>query len=306
MSELAGETILIGPSSFAALDTTPLDMLKTTGAEVIDNPYKRRLTKEEILELLSQDITGLLAGLEPLDEEVLRSSNLKVISRCGSGMSNVDLKSAKSLHIEVYNTPDGPTQAVAELVVGAMLSMLRMIPFMDAQLHQGNWAKQIGRQLDGKTVTIVGFGRIGTKVAQLLSAFNVNILAVDPYLEKGAVSLETALSKTDIITFHCSGEDKIMGAEEFDMLKEGAYILNAARGGIIDEQSLVEALESGKVAGAWIDTFVQEPYKGRLSDFKQVVLTPHVGSYTKECRLNMEMQASENLISAMKKLREQT
>lgn len=298
--------ILIGPSSFAELDKTALELLLSAGYVVVDNPYKRKLTKEELAKLLKEDVIGLIAGLETLDSEVLQKSNLKVISRVGSGMSNVDMKAAKELDITVLNTPYGPTTAVAELTIGAMLSLIRMISLMDKNLHNGKWTKKIGTQLEGKTVVIVGYGRIGREVASLLFPFKVNLLVVDPFLQKSiddipVVPLEKALPKADIITFHSSGEDCILREREFQIIKPGAFVLNAARGGLIDEDALIFALEDGRIQGAWLDTFNQEPYAGPLTRYPHVVLTPHVGSYTRECRKGMEMEAVQNLLGVLKK-----
>lgn len=301
--------VLIGPSSFAVLDRTPMDRLLESGCEVIENPFKRKLTKAEILELLGSGITGLIAGLEPLNREVLEKSNLKVISRCGSGLSNVDLVAAKELGIEVYSTPSAPTTAVAELTLGAMLSLLRMLPKMDRELHEGKWIKKIGMQLEGKTVAIIGFGRIGQRVAALLGPFKAKVIAVDPFLSKPVgnvplMSLEEALSQADIITLHCSGETCVLGEKELTLIKPGAFLLNAARGGLIDESALLKALDEGRIQGAWLDTFEQEPYSGPLTQYPQVILTPHIGSYTVECRRQMETEAVENLISALTKRRD--
>jgi len=306
MKFLTGEKVLIGPSSFSEVDHSPLERLTETGCNVIDNPFKRKLTKSELIDLLNEGITGLIAGLEPLDREVLESSKLKVVSRCGSGLSNVDLEAAKEFNIEVCFTPDGPTSAVAELTLGAMLGLLRMIPLMDKNFHEGRWTKKIGMQLEGKTVVVIGYGRIGRKVASLLLPFNVNLLVVDPFLQGPiddipVMPLEEALPKADIITLHSSGEDCVLGKREFQLIKPGAFVLNAARGGLIDEDALISALEDGTLQGAWLDTFKQEPYAGPLTGYPQVVLTPHVGSYTLECRKRMEMEAVENLINVLKK-----
>ena len=302
MSSLNGQKILIGLSSFSAVDPSPMDRLRESGCEIIDNPFRRRLTKTELLDLLSKEVAGLIAGLEPLDREVLKSSSLKVVSRCGSGMSNVDVDAAKEFGIKVFFTPDAPVDAVAEMTVGALLSMLRMIPQMDRDLHDGKWNKRIGVQLKGKTITIVGFGRIGKRVAALLKPFDVKIIAVDPNIKesiKGVdlLPLDRALREADIITIHSSGEKQLIGPREFEIVKQGAFILNAARGGLIDENSLVSALDKGKIKGAWLDTFSTEPYDGPLKKYPQVVLTPHAGSYTLECRKSMEMQTVDNLIS---------
>lgn len=297
--------VLIGPSSFAALDKTPLERLISEGYGIIDNPFKRKLTRKELLDLLSPEVIGLIAGLEPLDSDVLQKSNLKVISRVGSGLSNIDLNAAKDLGIKVCYTPFGPTTAVAELTIGALLNLLRMISQMDRDLHQGKWNKRIGLQLEGKTVAIIGFGKIGKKVAKLLSPFGVDIIAVDPFCEGSAedytlLTLDEALPKADIITIHSSGDECLLGDREFSLMKEGVYLLNAARGSLISESSLKRALDDGKIRGAWLDTFENEPYEGPLKEYYQVILTPHVGSYTAECRKQMETEAVDNLINGFK------
>jgi D-3-phosphoglycerate dehydrogenase / 2-oxoglutarate reductase len=299
---LRGTKILIGPSSFASLDYAPMEKLLGAGCEVIDNPYKRKLTEEELLELLSGDINGLIAGLEPLNKRVLTNSKLKIISRCGSGMSNVDQDAARELGIKVYYTPYGPTSAVAELTLGVLLSLLRFISQMNIDLHQGKWNKKIGVQLEGKTVVVVGFGRIGQRFAELLEPFNVNIIIVDPHVGKDflkftSLSIKEALPKADIVSLHCSYEEEIIGEEELSIMKQGVLLLNASRGGVVNETDLRKYLDSGKVAGAWLDAFEHEPYYGPLKEYPQVILTPHVGSYTMECRKRMETEAVENLLT---------
>lgn len=293
--------VLLGPSSFAEIDRTPLDHLMKTGAQVIPNSFRRKLTKSELIEILADDVDGIIAGLEPLDHDVLTHSNLKVISRCGSGMSNVDQKTAKVLGIRVYSTPFGPTNAVAELTVGCLISLIRQVPAMNAAMHQGQWNKRIGTELRGKTVVIIGYGRIGQRTGKLLSAFGVELIFVDPQLVASVdvpakMDLNQALPLADVIIIHAGGTEKIIGDREFEYIKEGAYLLNAARGEVIDEALLLSALKAEKIAGAWIDTYSVEPYSGPLCTMPNVVLTPHIGSYTQECRRNMEMEAVENLI----------
>lgn len=300
--------ILIGPSSFSELDSTPREKLIKTGFEVIDNPFKRKLTKSEVIELLPE-VEGLIAGLEPLDREVLEKSDLKVISRCGSGLSNVDLEAAMNLGIKVYCTPEGPTNSVAELTVGMLISLIRFVPKMDSALHQKVWEKKIGFELRDKTVLIIGFGKIGRRVAELLNPFQGNIIASDPFLN-GKINnvdilpLDQALPRADIISIHASGEKEILGEKEFSIMKEKVFILNSARGGLIDENCLVTGLEQGKIAGAWLDSFTEEPYRGSLTRFSQVILTPHIGSYTEECRRRMETEAVENLIAGLAEVKD--
>jgi len=297
-----GTKVLLGPSSFAELDKAPLKKLLDMGFEVIDNPYRRKLTKEELFKLLPR-VECLIAGLEQLDREVLAKSDLKVISRCGSGLSNVDLQTAKELKIIVRNTPLGPTTAVVEVTVGCLLSLLRQIHPMNKALHEGKWTKIIGRQLNGSCVAVIGFGNIGRRVAQVLLSFGAKVIAVDPLLSGRIdnipfVALDEAIKNADIVTLHSSGEDCLLGEREFGLMKQGVYLLNAARGSVIDEMALIKALDSGKVIGAWLDTFNAEPYNGILCGYDQVILTPHIGSYTLECRSSMEMEAVENLISS--------
>jgi D-3-phosphoglycerate dehydrogenase / 2-oxoglutarate reductase len=307
MINLNGKKILIGPSSFADKNLAPLETLEKSGFQVLDNPYKRKLTREELTDLLSPDVAGIIAGLEILDRSVLENSHLKVISRCGAGMSNVDIEAAKELGMLVYNTPNGPTQAVAELTVGCLLALLRQIPQMNRAGHEGKWDKRIGRQLKGMTILVVGFGRIGQAVAKLLNAFNTRILVCDPGYEKGDISyplvnLDDALPQADVIAIHASGEACILGEREFSLMKQGSFILNAARGNLVVEEPLMRALDTGCVAGAWIDTFNQEPYEGALMKYEQVLLTPHVGSYTSEGRLQMELDAVANLIQGFQEI----
>lgn len=293
--------VLIGPSSFGDLDDAPLRRLEDAGCEVVSNPYKRRYTKEETIALL-QDIDGLIAGLEPLDRDVLASvaQRLKVVSRCGSGMSNVDEPAAKELGIKVYNTPNGPTEAVAEMTIGCLLSVMRQVHIMNASLHKGDWNKQIGYQLQGKTVAIVGCGRIGRRVAELLQPFGVTLLLVDPNVtDVATVGFEVALAVADVLLFHLAGDVCLLDTAAFSCMKEGVIVCNAARGTIIDEAALIAALKSGRVAGAWLDALPSEPYRGPLQDFDQVILTPHVASYTREGRLNMEMECVENVLRGL-------
>ena len=306
MNVLKGSKVLLGPSTFAAQDPSPVERLAAAGCEIIKNPFGRKLTKQELIELLP-GVRGLIAGLETLDEDVMRKTELKVISRCGSGLSNVDMVAAKRLGIKVFSTPNGPTSAVAELTLGAMINLLRMVSLMDREMHEGRWTKKTGMQVEGKTVVVIGLGRIGRKVVSLLKPFNVRLFAVDPDVREEIdgveiLPLDKALTEADIITIHSSGEQQIIGDDEFRLIKSGAFLLNAARGGLINESSLIRAVESGKIAGAWLDTFSVEPYVGQLTKYPQVMLTPHVGSYTIECRKSMEMEAVENLITAFEKI----
>nr|WP_319394457.1 phosphoglycerate dehydrogenase [uncultured Desulfobacter sp.] len=295
--------VLIGTSSFGKEDPKPVELLQAHGLEVILNPYGRKLMRDELIELL-QGVDALLAGLEIIDRQVLEASSLKVVSRCGSGISNVDVDTCREMGIVFKYTPFGPTQAVAELTVGMVIMLLREACAMNSSLHQGKWDKRVGFQLKKKTVVIIGFGKIGRRTASLLKPFNVNLIAVDPLAEQGdcdvrIMALDQALALADIIIIHASGEEKIIHRQAFEWIRHGAFICNAARGINVDETALLEALNCGKVAGVWLDAFATEPYSGPLCGHPNVLLTPHVGSYTREGRLQMEMDAAQNLIDGL-------
>lgn len=283
-------------TSFGEIDKEPLEKLKRSNFEVILASFKGKPTSEELKRLLP-GVIGLIAGTEIINREVMTGSNLKVISRVGTGVDNIDLEAAEELGVVVKRTPDAPTVAVAEFALGGILALLRQIPQMNQKLHEGSWVKSMGIQLRGKTVLIIGFGRIGKYLAKLLESFEVKLLAVDPVLPQ--VSLNQALSQADIICLNASGSQQILGKEEFALMKKGVLLVNTARGKLWDENALIEALKEGKVAGAFIDVFQKEPYSGALTEFPQVILTPHAASSTKECRRQMEQEAADNLLSEL-------
>lgn len=299
--------VLIGTSTFGVADDAPLRALANAGLEAVLNPYGRKIADDELPALLGSDTVGLVAGLETLDRPMLKASHLKVVSRVGVGVSNVDQEAADDLGILVYSTPDAPTQAVAELTVGAMLSLLRGVPAMNRDMHAGRWVKRLGGQLDHRTVAIVGFGRIGRRLARLLTPFGARLIVVDPTLSEATadglpvLSLEDALAQADIVTVHASGNEPILDERAFALMREGSFVLNASRGSCVSESTLAAALDSGKVAGAWVDTFGEEPYAGLLTRYENVLLTPHVASNTAESRVDMEREAVENLLAGLAK-----
>ena len=298
--------ILIGPSSFGQSNNKPILELKKKGFEVVVNPYGRKFTKKETIELLDQDVLGLIAGLETLDNEVLSGSKLKVISRVGSGISNVDLNSIKKNNIKLYSIPEGPVTSVAELTVGMIIGLLKKTYVMNETMHKSAWKRVIGNEVKGKNILIIGYGRIGKKVANILSSFEANILIVDPFINIDDVTknfklftLENAIQIADLITINVNSEQCIIGKDEFAQMKKGSIICNASRGGVVSETDLVKALTQGIISSAWIDAFVDEPYQGEMTKYKEIILTPHIASYTIECRESMEKTAVENLLNEL-------
>ena len=298
------QKVFISTSSFAKFDTSPLELLKDAGLDTQLNPYERKLTEDECLALYG-NIDGLIAGTEALTKKVLKSAvNLKVISRCGAGLDNVDLNAAKKQGIQVFNTPYGPTSAVAELTVALILSLLRHINRMDRDMRAGKWQNRMGHLLQGKKVGIIGFGKVGQKVAELLIGLGTQIAYCDPAVvevkaDYKQMTLEELLTWSDIITIHASGKNPLLGHDELVKMKRGSWLVNCARGSMVNEKTLCQALEEGRLSGAALDVFEKEPYEGPLSRLDNVILTPHIGSYAKEARVEMEIQAAKNLIEGL-------
>jgi len=306
--------ILITTTSFAKEDISPLDLLQKAGYETIINPYRRKLTEEEVLNLILEvKPVGMIAGVEPITARVLQEAKgLKVVSRCGVGLESVDLDAARSLGIAVTNTPDAPTEAVAELTIGLILNLLRKISFLDRELRKGNWTKETGSLVRGKKVGIIGLGRIGKRVAEMLSALRAKVAGTDiqpdyEWLQKNQVplvSLEELLKQSEILCLHVSyavSKEQLIGRKEMEAMPKGACLINTSRGEIIDHDALYSMLTNGHLSGAALDVFDHEPYTGPLTKLDNVILTPHVGSYAREARVEMEIQATENLIAGLKK-----
>lgn len=297
-------TVAIGASSFAEEDPAPLRILETAGVNVKPNPFRRRLNEEEIIAHLD-GVDGLIAGLEPLSRRVIESApRLKAIARVGIGVTNVDFDAARERGVKVSSTPEGPTEAVAEMTLAAMLALGRRIVESDRAFHAGEWKKLIGSSIAGSIVLFVGFGRIGRRTAELVAVLGGKILVYDPYIGDGDVprgarrvaDLRDGLREADIVTLHAAGDRCLLDAAMFDTMKPGAVLLNSARGELVDESALIAALDSGTVRAAWFDAFWKEPYTGPLTKYDQVLLTPHVATYTKQCRLSMETAAVNNLL----------
>lgn len=300
--------ILVTTSSFGKFDEQPIQRLQQAGYALQLNPFGRKLTEAEVLELIeTHQPVAMIAGVEPLTRNVLQAAErLKVISRCGIGMESVDLAAAKELGISVNNTPDGPTVAVAELTVGMILSMLRKIHVTDFGIRNGNWVRPMGNLLQGKTVGVIGCGRIGQSLAARIKPFGCRILGYD-LVAKSAddmnlCDIDQVLGKADVVTLHIPGGKEnfhFMNQQRIGAMKKGAFLVNTARGDLVDESALIAALDSGRLGGAALDVYEQEPYEGPLVSYDNVVLTGHIGSYAKEGRVMMEIQAVENMLAIL-------
>lgn len=300
--------LVISTSSFDTENNPHIQYLIKKGMTVVGNPYKRKLTEEEIIELLNPDTVGLIAGVEPLTARVFAATKtLKVVSRCGTGLDSVDLKAAQQHNVTVFNTPVAPAQAVAELTLGLILAALRQICLTDRMLRDGKWPRMQGQLLAAQTVGIIGLGHIGQRVARLCQAFGAEVIAYDPYLKQPSqnvklTSFDQLLGEADIVSLHLPYSADVyhlIGAGALSGMKPGAIVINAARGGLIDETALDEALNSGKLSAAALDAFEQEPYQGPLIKNDKVILSSHIGSLAKEARQRMEIEAAENLLQGL-------
>jgi len=300
--------VLITTVPFGDKNRLSLELLENIGAEYLINPLNKKLTEEELVEMVS-DFEVIIAGTEQITSKVMdRASNLRMISRVGIGLDSVDLVAAEERSISVSYTPDAPAPAVAELTIGLMLALLRSMHVSNSSLHSGQWVRYFGRRLSEVVIGIIGVGRIGTRVLGHLKGFGPpTILANDIQPAKQLeqefdlewVEKDFIYREADIISVHTpltSLTKNMICEEELLIMKEDAMVINTARGGIINEFDLFQVLKSGHLSGAAIDVFEQEPYDGRLLDIERCLLTAHMGSMSVDCRSSMEIQATEEVI----------
>ena len=299
---------LITTVPFAQQNRLPIEMLDSAGISHRINPLGRRLTEHELADLVG-DADVLIAGTEPITAAVMaRAPRLRLISRVGIGLDSVDLLAAEQRGIAVCYTPDAPAPAVAELTFGLMLSLLRSVHVANLELHAGRWHRHSGRRLAEVTVGIIGTGRVGARVLRRIPAFGtprvlVNDLKPDPKLVPELklewVDKEEIYRSADLISVHVpltlQTRNMIARAQLLQM-KPDALLINTARGGIVNEQDLVEVMRSGHLGGAAIDVFSHEPYAGELQSIARCLLTAHMGSMSIDCRTRMEIEATEEAV----------
>ena len=303
--------IVITPRTFGKLDPAPIDMLTQAGYDLILNPFDRLLNEEELMGLIPE-AHGLIVGLDPVSVKVLeKARQLKVISKYGVGTDNIDLDTATSMGILVLNAPGTNSGAVAELALGLMLAVARHISESDRKTRLGVWQSYRGIELWGKTLGIIGTGRTGRELALRARGFNMVLICHDINQdeawahETGATYLpmKDILRKADILSLHIPLTDTthhIISAQELGLMKKSAILINTARGELVDESALHEALANQRLAGAGLDVWETEPpVDSRLREFDNVVLTSHIGAHTLEATKSMGKLASMNLIQAL-------
>jgi len=273
-----------------------------------------KLTPDELKKIIKDYDALLVRSATKVTKDVINAADkLKIVGRAGVGLDNVDVEAASKKGVIVVNTPGGNTMSTAEHTFSMMLALSRNIPQADLSMRKGEWERKkfMGVELYGKVLGIVGLGRIGTEVAKRAISFDMKVLAYDPYLsaEKAKelgielVDLNRIFKESDYITVHTPLTDEtkhMISEKEFSLMKKGVRILNCARGGIIDEEALVRAIEAGKIAGAAFDVYEEEPPKNsKLLKLDKVVLTPHLGASTEEAQVNVAIDVANTVRDAL-------
>jgi len=277
-----------------SMDQNAAKILREKGHELIEHHYDIDELKEKIKEVDALIVRSATKIRKKLIDEAAKSKKLKLIIRAGVGLDNIDVDYAESKGIKVRNTPNSSSRAVAELAVGQMISLSRYTYIANVTMRQGQWNKKQykGSELLDKNLGLIGFGRMAKETAQLAEALGMKILYTnrsgpkEGYENYNYKNMDDLLKESDYISLHIPFNKKkgaVLGKEEFDKMKEGAFIVNCARGGVVDEGALLEALDSGKVAAAAVDVFEEEPTPNeKLYTHPKIALTPHIGGSTKE------------------------
>lgn len=294
-------TVFVGVWPFGQQDPEPLRVLERTGARIVRNPHPRKL-KEGELPALVAGAECWIAGTEPIRRSLLeRLPELRIVARVGVGLDSVDLEAARERGVIVAWTPEAPAPSVAELTMGLLVDLARDVTRADRAIRAGGWDRRVGFLLEGKTLGVLGCGRIGRRVAKLARAFDMRVVAHDLVedrewarsLDVRYVSLDELLATSDAVTVHLPLTEKtrrILSAKELARMKRGALLVNTCRGEVLDEAALDAELP--RLGGAALDVFCEEPYAGPLRRHENVVLTAHMGSCSREGRLGMELGAA--------------
>lgn len=305
--------ILVTPTSYGKYDASLKSELESRVKEVIYNDTGKPLSSDQVARLIP-GIDGYIAGLDQIDHVALENAkDLKVISRYGVGIDQIDIKKAKEMRIVVTNTPGANSQSVAELTVGLILSLARQIPLGNEGIRKGKWPRLQGYSLKGKIVGVVGFGAIGELVTKFLQPFGCQILVYDPHVSKEsieaksaiAVDMQTIKKESDFISLHIPlvKETKNLIDKCFMMeMKTGAFIINTSRGGIINEDDLYDVLINEHLGGAALDVYTDEPplFEKPLFSLPQIIFTPHTGAHTDDAMNRMGWCAFDDCLRVLK------
>ncbi|MBF89531.1 MAG: hypothetical protein CMG75_07670 [Candidatus Marinimicrobia bacterium] len=307
------QKISVTLSSFCEFGSEPIEILKKSDYNFEINQTGKRLNPFEIKNMCSDSI-GIIAGIETYNQDVLKNLNkLKCISRAGVGIDSIDLEFAKENGISIRNTPEVVIQPVLELTLSLLFGLLRKTHQHTNLMKEKKWNRIVGENLKNKNVGIIGTGRIGKIVCQTISNLGGNILPYDiqpdtNWSKKNKfsyVTLSYLITNSDIISIHSSSKVNtfpIIGKNEIRKMKKGVIIINTSRGNLLDEESIYLGLQSGKIGSIGLDVFEEEPYYGKLLEFDSVLFTPHIATFTRESRMEMETQATINLIEELRNI----
>ena len=304
--------ILITPRSFGKSDPTVFKRLEDEGYELVLNTTGNILTKDDMKKLLA-DCDGLILGVDPVDADVIAAApRLRAISKYGVGVDNIDLAACESRGIRVSRAQGSNTQAVADYAFALMMATARKVVPIDAACRQGNWSKIVTADIYGKTLGIIGMGAIGRAVAERARGFSMKLLGYDVFwndeaAEKAGVrraELSEIYSQCDFISLHVPLTEQtrnMISVKQLAMMKNTAILINTARGGLIDEDALLEALKNGSIYGAGIDAFAQEPPENeQWFTLDNVVMGAHCAASTTGAVAEMGNMAADNLIAALR------
>lgn len=306
---MAAKKVLVTATNYSALCAEAKRLLEEAGCEIVENQLGRPHTYEELIPLVG-DIDAVVAGVDTWDEAVFKQApKLKAIARFGVGVDNIDLEQAKAYGIQVTNVPGGNANAVAELTVGLILSMMRNIPALQESAKRAYWDRRVGVELAGRTVGLLGFGNIAQMVARKLQGFDVRLIAYDKFpnpakaeaLGVQLVESDEVLRQSDIVSMHLPSLKEthhMMSDAQFGMMKESAYFVNTARGALVDEQALYRALQAGRIAGAAIDVYEREPVAADnpLLKLDNLLATPHTAAETEETYRRVGLATAQALL----------
>jgi D-3-phosphoglycerate dehydrogenase len=280
--------VAITPRSFRQTPGQHLERLAASALEARFPEHERALTEEEMVALV-RGCEGLIVGVDPVSGAVLEAGPLRVVVKYGSGLDNVDLAAAERLRVRVRSTPGTNARSVAELTVGLLLALARHVAFHDRGVRAGSWTRRSGIELNGRRLGLVGYGAVAREVARIARGFGMEVVAVDPFVEEAEVELvdlETLLATCHAVSVHVPLDEttrNLIDAPALARMLPGALLVNTARGGIVDEAALAEALASGRLGGAALDVFVEEPpARSPLLELDNVVVSPHAGAATTE------------------------
>ncbi len=301
--------ILITPRSLSKNGHPGLTDLVKAGYE-LSIPFPGLMPSEEDLGEVLPGCIGYLAGVEKINGKLLaKCPDLKVISRNGVGIDNVDMKAAERMGIVLKTTPGANTRGVAELTIGLLFSLVRSIPLVNQSIRTGEWDRPLGMEIQGKTLGVIGTGMIGQQVISLAAGMGMKILAYDLYPVEALCSrrdlqyhsLEEVLSQSDIITLHCpAGEIPVIDEKAIARMKQGSFLINTARSALVDEAALFLALDSGKITGYAVDVFEKEPpVLTPLLLHKRVITTAHIGGFTIESVDRATRGAVKNILAVL-------